>query len=154
MIDTTVHSALQLQPIHCQLNSIIDQLYHEGFEFLSQVMVYTKFRFLNTKVKYIVNLEQSTCNYTNFQEYSSLYTHAIVACQYEVEDPYKYFIDQYTAQYYRNTYKHFVIPVNIETLASDLGILSPGFKKQRSRPKTKRIRKGAWKKKATVCSSC
>jgi hypothetical protein len=39
-------------------------------------------------------------------------------------------------------------------LASDLGIFPLVFKKQRGRPKTKRIWKGAWKKKATLCSNC
>ena len=43
----------------------------------------------DTGIKYIVNLEQSTCDCTNFQEYSSPCTHAIVACRYEAEDPYE-----------------------------------------------------------------
>ena len=33
-------------------------------------------------------------------------------------------------------------------------ILPPIAKKQRGRPKTKRIRKGAWKRKETHCSNC
>jgi hypothetical protein len=94
------------------------------------------------------------CNFRSERLLQSPCTRSIVACRYEVEDPYEYFIDQYIIQYYKNTYKHFLIPINIENLASDSGILPPVFKKQRGRPKTKRIRKGAWKKKATLCSNC
>ena len=64
-------------------------------------------------------------------------------------------IDQYTVQYYRNSYKHFLIPINVENLVSNSGILPPIFKKQRGRPKTKRIRKGGGKEKeAILCSNC
>src|ERR1035437_1523666 len=68
------------------------------------------------------------------------------------------------------TYSHFLKPLSIENLPSDLsitspllfilklnakkGILPPIAKKQRSRPKTKRIRKGAYKRKETHCRNC
>jgi hypothetical protein len=57
-------------------------------------------------------------------------------------------------QLYRKTYQHFIQPVSIENLESDLRILPPVFKRLRGRPKTKRVRKGAWKRKATKCSKC
>jgi hypothetical protein len=39
-------------------------------------------------------------------------------------------------------------------LPSDNEVLPPEFKKQRGRPLTKRIRKGAWKRKTMHCSNC
>jgi hypothetical protein len=90
----------------------------------------------------------------NFQEYGTPCTHAIVACRYEAEDPIEYFGMAFTMESYRQTYKHFVIPINIENLESTAGIQPPQFKKQRGRPKAKRIRKGAWKRKAICCRNC
>jgi hypothetical protein len=55
---------------------------------------------------------------------------------------------------YRQTYEHFAVPINIENLDSTAGIQPPEFKKQRGRPKAKRIRKGSWKRKATHCKNC
>ena len=68
------------------------------------------------------------------------------------------------------TYSHFLKPLSIKNLPSNLsitspllfilklnakkGILPPIAKKQRSRPKTKRIRKGAYKRKETHCRNC
>ena len=57
-------------------------------------------------------------------------------------------------QAYRNTYKHFLVPFSTKDLPSTLGILPLVYKRQRGRPKTKRIRKGAWKRKTTRCGNC
>lgn len=46
------------------------------------------------------------------------------------------------------------MPISVENLASTDDVLPPKFKKQRGRPPTKRIRKGAWKRKELHCSSC
>ena len=45
-------------------------------------------------------------------------------------------------------------PISIEDLIIDDNIKPPTIRKQASRPCTKRIRKGAWKKKQTRCSNC
>jgi hypothetical protein len=97
----------------------------------------------DTGVKYIVNLRERQCDCTNFMEYKSPCTHAIVACRHKAEDPYDLFYLYYTVSSYRKTYEHFLKPVSMENLLSKPGILPPVFKKQRRRPKTKRIRKGA-----------
>ena len=55
---------------------------------------------------------------------------------------------------YRNTYAYFLQPFSIENLLSTPEILPPVFEKQRGRPASKRIRKGAWKRKARKCSKC
>jgi len=47
-----------------------------------------------------------------------------------------------------------LLPVNINNLPSDNGVLPPEFKKQRGKPLTKRIRKGAQKQKTMHCSNC
>lgn len=52
------------------------------------------------------------------------------------------------------TYKHFLTPFSSGNLALDPKVLPPEFKKQRGRPKVKRIRKGNWKRKAQKCSNC
>ena len=54
---------------------------------------------------------------------------------------------KYSVKAYRETYEHFILPVNIEDLLTEQGVLPPVFKKQRGRPPTKRTRKGAWKRK-------
>jgi hypothetical protein len=46
------------------------------------------------------------------------------------------------------------LPISIKNLSSTKGVLPPEFKKQRGRPLTKRIRKGAWKRGALHCSNC
>jgi len=108
----------------------------------------------DSRKKHIVNLKEHTCNCMLFEEYQSLCTHAIIACQYESEDPYKLFAEEYTLLVYRKTYSHFLWPLSIENLESASGVLPPVFKKQRGRPTTKRIRKGARKRKEKKCSKC
>ncbi len=90
----------------------------------------------------------------NFQEYLSPCTHAIVACRYEVEDPFDYVLWHYSVKAYRETYQHFLLLISVENLASTDDVLLPKFKKQRGRPLTKRIRNGAWKRKELHCSNC
>jgi hypothetical protein len=55
---------------------------------------------------------------------------------------------------YKNSYEHFLVPFSVEDLPSDIDILPPVYKKQRGRPKTIQIRKGAYKRKETRCSNC
>ena len=104
--------------------------------------------------KFIVNLKERQCDCMNFQEYLSPCTHAIVACRYEAEDPFDYVDWIYSVEAYRETYSRFLLPVNINNLPSEDGVLPPVFQKQRGRPPTKRIRKGAWKRKTMHCSNC
>jgi hypothetical protein len=108
----------------------------------------------DTGIKYIVNLSIQECDCTNFQEYGSPCAHAIAACRYEAIDPFDQFGPVLTMETYRQTYEHFAIPINIENLDSTAGIQPPEFKKQRGWPKVKRLRKGAWKRKATYCKNC
>jgi hypothetical protein len=102
----------------------------------------------------IVDLKEPSCDCTNFREYHSPYTHAIAACQYDVLDLFYYIYWKYSVQAYRETYEHFILPVNIEDLPLEQGVLPLVFKKQRGRPPTKRIRKGAWKRKQRKCGNC
>ena len=108
----------------------------------------------DSRKKHIVNLKEETCDCTLFQEYRSLCAHAIVACRHKEEDPYKLFAKEYTTLLYRKTYKHFLQPLSIENLKSTSTVLPLVFKKQRGRPITKRLRKGALKRKETKCSKC
>ena len=55
---------------------------------------------------------------------------------------------------YRKTYSHPLPPISIEDLAVDNNIKPPILRKQAGRPRTKRIRKGAWERKQTRCSNC
>ena len=109
---------------------------------------------LDSGRKFIVNLKTCQCDCTNFKEYALLYTHAIVACRHEVEDPFDYADWIYSVKAYRATYHHFLLPVNIDNLPSNNRVLPLEFKKQRGRPPTKRIRKGAWRRKTMHCSNC
>ncbi len=108
----------------------------------------------DTGCKYVVNLKDNSCDCTDFEQYNSPCAYAITACRYATEDPYSYVDERYSVEVYRRTYEHFILPMNIENLVSEQGILPPVFKKQRGRPKTKRIRKDAYKRKATHCGNC
>ena len=101
---------------------------------------------LDSGYKHVVNLPINTCDCTNFREYSSPCTHAIVACKYIAEDPFDYVNFKYSIEALRETYKHFLVLISIENLPTDEDILPLVAKKQCRRPKTKRIRKNAWKK--------
>ena len=89
----------------------------------------------DTSVKYIVNLQKRRCYCTNFSEYESPCTHAIVACRHKAEDPYDLFYLYFTVSSYRKTYKHFLKPISIKNLSSAAGLLPPVFKKQCGRPR-------------------
>jgi hypothetical protein len=69
-------------------------------------------------------------------------------------DPFKKFRKYYKLKVYQETYSWFLQPVSIQDLESDLDIHPLIIKKQRDRPKTKRIRKGSWKRKPKQCSTC
>ena len=45
-------------------------------------------------------------------------------------------------------------PISLENLDTDEAVHALVVRKQRGRPKTKRIRKGAWKRKPIKCSHC
>jgi hypothetical protein len=79
--------------------------------------------------KYIVNLPEHECDCTNFWEYESPCTHAIIACRHQGEDPYKHMNPRHTVMAYRATYQHFLKPMSIENLPSDPNILPPIAKK-------------------------
>jgi hypothetical protein len=108
----------------------------------------------NSGRKFIVNLKERRCDCMNFQEYLSPCTHAIVACRYEAEDPFDYADWIYLVEAYRATYSRFLLPVNINNLPSEEGVLPLVFQKQHGRPLTKRIQKGGWKRKTMHCSNC
>jgi hypothetical protein len=95
----------------------------------------------DTGIKHIVDLKEKTCECTNFQEYQSPCTHAIAACRHTSIDPFKKFGKYHTLKVYRHTYSWFLRPVSIQDLESDPNIHPPIVRKQRGRPRTKRIRK-------------
>jgi hypothetical protein len=64
------------------------------------------------------------------------------------------FFDRYTIQALQQTYSHPLIPILFEEIAIDPTIQPLILKKQGSPQKTKPIRKGAWKRRQTKCSTC
>jgi hypothetical protein len=60
----------------------------------------------------------------------------------------------YTTTQLRASYSHPLVPISLYELVPDTTIQPLILKKQAGRPRTKRIRKGAWKRKQTRCSSC
>jgi hypothetical protein len=81
-------------------------------------------------------------------------THAITALRYKVEDPYQHFALYYKVKALRKSYERFIIPFSIQDLKLTPGYFPPEHKKQPGRPRTKRIRKGASKRKAVTCGNC
>jgi hypothetical protein len=77
--------------------------------------------------KYVVNLKECTCDCQNFQEYLAPCAHAIIACKYAAEDPFNYICQKYTVNMYWKTYSHFLKPLSIENLPSDLSITFPFY---------------------------
>jgi hypothetical protein len=127
-------------PFHKFSNRLITSRRYQVFE--SSNGIY-QVQIPDTGVKYVCDLKERYCDCMNFGEYLSPCAYAIVACRHESEDAFEYFIPQYTTLAYNKTYEHFLILVSIENLEPDDEILPPVFQKQRGRPKTKRIRKGA-----------
>lgn len=108
----------------------------------------------DTGVKFITNLSERVCDCKNFYQYQTPCAHAITACRFGAEDPYDYFLEHYTVLAYRATYKHYMVPFSIKDLPLDPDIHPPVIRRQRGRPKTKRIRKGSWKRTARKCGCC
>ena len=104
--------------------------------------------------KFTVDLPQRTCTCYNFYEYSRPCDHAITACRFEAEDPYAYFHWTGTIRSYRKTYYISMKLISIENLPSDSNVLPPKLSRLRGRPKTKRIRKGAWNRQSRQCGNC
>src|ERR1700761_7838523 len=104
--------------------------------------------------KYTVNLTEKECDCGCFYEYQSPCAHGIAAAMYMAEDPLSFFYDAYSTIVYRKTYSHPLPPISIENLVVDNNIKPPILRKQPGRPRAKRIRKGAWERKQTRCSSC
>ena len=59
------------------------------------------------------------------------------ACWYKAINPFDQIGTALTIETYCQTYKHFVVPVNIENLDSTARIQPPEFKKQCRRPKSR-----------------
>jgi hypothetical protein len=104
--------------------------------------------------KWIVNLPENECDCTDFYEYQSPCSHAIAAARFSDIDPITLFDNHYSTRVYQKTYCRPLIPVSIENLVPDQNIKPPIIQKQAGRPKTKRIRKGAWQRKQTRCGNC
>jgi hypothetical protein len=104
--------------------------------------------------KHIVNLAKKECDCGSFYEYQSPCAHAIAAAKYQAKDPLSFFYNTYSTTAYRKTYGHPLPPISIEDLVVDDNIKPPILRKQASRPRTKRIRKGAWRRTQTRCSNC
>ena len=105
-------------------------------------------------ILFILLFYQPFCDCGCFYEYQSPCAHGIAAAMYRAEDPLSFFYDAYSTGVYRKTYSHPLPPISIEDLAVDNNIKPPVLRKQAGRPRTKRIRKGAWERKQTRCSNC
>ena len=101
-----------------------------------------------------MDLLRKTYECTNFQEYISLYAYGIAACKYASIDPFKKFSTYHKLRVYCDTYSGFLWPISIQDLESDLDIHPPIIRKQCGRPKSKRMQKGANKRKYKTCSTC
>jgi hypothetical protein len=64
------------------------------------------------------------------------------------------FYHVYTTAQLRASYSHPLVPISLHELVPEITIQPPILKRQAGRPRTKRIRKGAWKRNQTRCSSC
>src|SRR6266536_854403 len=104
--------------------------------------------------KYIINLVKKECDCRSFYEYQSPCAHRIATTKYQAEDPLGFFYDTYSTRVYRKTYSHPLPPILIEDLVVDDNVKPPILRKQAGRPRTKRIRKGAWQRRQTQCSNC
>lgn len=60
----------------------------------------------------------------------------------------------YTIRSYLKTCHVPMKPISMEDLPSDPNILPPKFGKLHGRPRTKRIRKGAWNRQKRKCGNC
>ena len=96
--------------------------------------------------KYVVNLQDKSCDCKDFYQYQSPCSHAIAAVKYDGKNPLDLFVSFYITETYRSTYRHPLPPISIEDLIIDDNIKPPTIRKQAGCPRTKRIRKGAWKK--------
>ncbi len=104
--------------------------------------------------KYVVDLKEAKCDCGDFREYRAACMHVIAACKYAAEDPLEYVDQIFMTDALKKMYSHFLVPISIENLTIDKTISPPIVKRQRGRPKTKRIRKGAWSRKSIHCSLC
>ncbi len=104
--------------------------------------------------KWVINLEERVCECQDFYEYQSPCSHAIAAARHKEIDPIGLFLSAYTTRQYRHTYSQPLPPVSIQELTTDDKVLPPIIRKQAGRPRIKRIRKGAWNRKQTRCTSC
>jgi hypothetical protein len=109
---------------------------------------------LDSGRKYVVDLEMPSCDCGNLQEYRAPCTHVIATCKYATKDPLVYMHAMYTTKALKETYSHFLNPISIKNLTVDEAIQPLVAKRQRGRPKTKRIRKRAWNWKPIRCRLC
>jgi hypothetical protein len=68
-------------------------------------------------------------------------------------DPITLFDNHYSTRVYQKTYCRPLVPISIENLVPNQSIKPPIIQKQAGRPKTRRIRKGAWYCKQTRCGN-
>jgi hypothetical protein len=101
-----------------------------------------------------VNLKDRSCTCGNFYKYHGPCTYAITACKHAIEDPYKHFNNAYTIRHFRRFYQVVIPLITIENLSSDPDLHPPRLVKKQGRPKTTRIRKGAWNRKQRKCGNC
>jgi hypothetical protein len=64
------------------------------------------------------------------------------------------FYHVYTTAQLRASYSRLLVPISLQELVPETTIQPPILKRQAGRPRTKRIRKGAWKRNQTRCLSC
>jgi hypothetical protein len=100
-----------------------------------------------------VDLPKRTCECTNFQEYESPCAHGIAACKYASLDPFKKFSVYHKLRVYQATYSRFLWPISIQDLELDPNIHPPILRKQRGRPKSKRLQKGEENRKRKTCGN-
>ena len=107
-----------------------------------------------TSRKWVVDFDKKLCDCTDFYQFQSPCSHAIAAARILRIDPIDYFVDWFTAEEYRKTYRRSLLPVSMIDLPRDNSIQPPIVRKSIGRPRSKRIRKGTWNRRQTRCGNC
>lgn len=153
MTDSTVDNRVKLLLTFCLQSSTKDYGYRRDIRSLSLGTVYIKYRFLISAVSTLSTLRMDLRLYelpgisaTLCTCYCSIQIRGRGSIQVYGREILRWWVSKNILSF-PATSKHWKPTVPRE-------ILPPIAKKQRGRPKTKRICKGAWKKKEIHCSNC
>jgi len=103
-----------------------------------------------------VQIGSKSCSCGKFQEMDIACEHACSYLLYRNEDPSQHTGEEYSVQYYKNTYEQAIVPLIAEMLTESEMITPPAVKRGRGRPRKRRIRHAseAVAKRPKHCSSC